>query len=85
MSKQLIDVVFKKKEELKKIHAALELNMNMDINLSRETVAKIKTLEDRLEYRVLQYDDQLLTEKIAMYKQALEIVKNESKKSTIRV
>lgn len=71
----LIDSVFEKREKLKEIHAALSVYMGT--NLSKKTMAQMKEKQDRLEYRVMQYEDQLLDEKIKIYQETLNIAKKD--------
>ncbi|HED38067.1 MAG TPA: hypothetical protein ENI76_07470 [Ignavibacteria bacterium] len=75
--KPLIDIVLEMKKELQEIHASL--SVYIIVKHSRETITEINNLQDRLEYRILKYEEQLLKEKINIYKQALKLAKNDSK------
>jgi len=78
-----IDDVMKMKKELQEVHASLSVYMSVE--LSPEAKSEIVVLQDRLEFRVLQYEGELLKEKISIYKESLKLAKNGAKKINILV
>ena len=65
--------VERKNKELTEIHASMAVYMS--VQQPRDVIAKVNELQSRLEFRLLQYEDQLLDEKIKIYKEVLSLLK----------
>ena len=72
--KKIEDIVKEKRDELLKVHASMAVYMMKEV--SRDKKAKIRILQDKLEYRTFEYESQLLTEKINIYKDVLSVLKS---------
>lgn len=70
-----IDDILKKRKELGELSATIGVYLGM--GLSPNAVAEINYLQERLEFRITQFEDQLLGEKIDIYKQVLAIARKD--------
>lgn len=73
MSKQIVDRVFEKKDVLMKIHASLSVYLGMD--LDEKTLRRTRELQERLEFRITEAEENFLDIKIAIFSETLEIIK----------
>jgi hypothetical protein len=64
-----------KRKELAEIHATLDVYFGM--GLSPRAGTAISVLQERLEYRTMQAELQLLEDKIALYGEALTVARND--------
>lgn len=69
------DRIIAKRKELQETQAILSMYFGM--MLSDRTVAAIRVLQDRLEFRVAQYEEALLDDKIKIYKEAVAAAKKD--------
>ncbi len=57
------------------VETAASLSVYMAMQHKPSVVAKVQELQDRLEFRTKQYEEQLLDEKVAIYKECLSLIK----------
>lgn len=66
--------IIEKRNKLIEIHGVLSIYLAQELSFKQK--AKATELQDRLEFRVKQYEEKLLDEKIDIYQQVLKIVKH---------
>jgi hypothetical protein len=71
--KSIDERIVEKRDELLKIHASLAIYLLQQVSSS--TQGKVQELQDRLEYRVKEYEEKLLDEKIVVYNKVLKLLK----------
>lgn len=71
--KSLATQIKEERDKLANIHGTMALHMNKAH--PQKTIAKVQELQDRLEFRVANYELQLLKEKTDIYGQVLDIIK----------
>lgn len=74
VEKSVNDQITEKRKKLEEIHASMSVYMIQAV--PRSKTIKINELQDRLEFRVKQYESQLLDEKIDIFTQVLTILKS---------
>lgn len=75
MKNQNIDKsIDEKRKELEGLSSTITLRMGMQ-KFPISVKAKVQELQDRLEFRIKQYENQLLDEKIDTYKQVVKHLK----------
>ena len=72
-SQTIYERIKAKRAELSNVHAVMTIHMQK--RLTAQQTSKINELQDRLEFRVAQYEEQLLEEKIKVYREALTILR----------
>jgi stress response protein YsnF len=75
MNEKSIDERIKeKRNELVDVHGVLALHMSKELTYSQR--AKASELQDRLEFRLKQYEEKLLDEKLEIYKEVVKTLKS---------
>lgn len=71
--KSIHERIKEKRDKLIDIHASMALHLAK--NLTHTQRAKAQELQDRLEYRIFEYEEKLLDEKLGIYKQLLDTIR----------
>lgn len=66
--------IVEKRKKLEEIHASMSVHMM--VQQPRSKAVKINELQERLEFRVKQYESQLLDEKIGIFSEVLTILRS---------
>ncbi len=74
IEKSIHERIKEKRDKLIDTHAAIAIHMGKEI--TKEQQAKAVELQDRLEFRTLAYEEKLLDEKLEIYQQTLEILRD---------
>lgn len=72
-SKSIYQRIDDKRNKLIEIHGSLAIWFQTDIPYSKK--AKVKELQDRLDFRILEAEESLLDDKLQIYGEVLSIVK----------